>query len=498
MFDERELRDVVNLERGKPYSPFVSQGDVTRLRRAYADRGYLFVHVSKLERLVDGTIDVTFSIEEGRPARLRYLNAIGNDQTKRHYITREVDVSRGEVLTGRDVRRTQRRLSEMGLFSMVRPKTLVVDSTESIVDLEIHVRERKHGWYGFGFGFTSDERVRTSAEWGHRNVWGTARRVQASGAIGWDVDSLVTEGADRSSTERLLQATWVEPWVLGTPVEASFSVFHELDQKPQSFRYRTNGARATFSRDVSEFVSLFFTLQNDWVESTDTTLTSLDFTRQSVRIEGERDTRDNILDPRRGSVQRGTVQYSRLEGDYAYLKTLASTSNAVPQNPERSRLFAFRVQGGYIASFRDPGDEDPLNAVPYQDRFFIGGATSLRGYRREDVGPLGDDGLTRGGTVLFLANAELRFPLIWRLAGGMFLDAGNVWASPSDLKLSHVFGELTGRFSRLDLRYAAGVGVRLQTPVGPFRVDYARKLARDADTAFGRSTELHFSLGHAF
>jgi len=499
---EKELRDLVKLRAGGVYSPFVSSGDVERLLRAYVDRGYFFARVGRTEETTAEGMNVTFHIDEGRKATLRVVEATGNTQTKSKYIERELAVQEGGPVTGRQLREGQRRLTKLGLFSLARPRTVVVDSSTALVDVIVEVRERKQGWYGLGFGFTSDERVRTSGEWGHRNVFGTTRRVQLTGSIGWDVDSLFTRGADKDDTERNGNLTWVEPWVFGSRVEGSFSVFHSLDEKPRAFRYETNGLRAAFKREVSEFTDLFLTLEDEWVQSNDTTLVSEDFTRQNVGFSGERDRRDDLLDPRRGEVQRWSLRYSRVEGDYAYAKSLASTSHAWSKNRERSATTALRFELGYIRAFigsrgRAP-ENDALAEVPYQDRFFIGGATTLRGYRRDETGPIGTDGLARGGTFLLLANAEYRFPIWWRFGGALFLDVGNVWADPNELKVSRLYGSFAGEFSPLDVRTSIGAGLRAATPVGPLRLDYGRKLGSDLDSAYERPWDIHVSLGHAF
>jgi outer membrane protein insertion porin family len=238
------------------------------------------------------------------------------------------------------------------------------------------------------------------------------------------------------------------------------------------------------------------------VQSNDTTLVNSDYVRQNVGFGGERDRRDDLLDPRRGSVQRGDFRYSRLEGDYAYAKTLVSTSHAWSKGAAFRTTLAVRGEAGYIRAFIGSRgfavEDDPLAEVPYQDRFFLGGATTLRGYRRDEVGPLGTDGFTRGGTVLVLANAELRFPIFWRFQGGLFLDAGNIWADPADLKARRFIGAFGSDFSPLDLRYSLGVGLRAVTPVGPLRLDYGRKIGTGVGSAYARAWDVHVSLGHAF
>jgi len=498
---EHELSQKIRLAPGAPLSPFVLDGDRQRILLEYQERGYLYAACAGWYQLDDHSADVVYELREGVPARLQWVRTRGNATTQRHFITRELTLRYGELMSRSQLLRSQERLGKLGLFSHVHFVQEVADSSKGLVDLTIEVRERKHGWYGFGLGFSSDERATLSGEWGQRNIMGTTRRVRIDGGIGWEVDSLFTEGANKDLGEASAHATWVEPWFLGTRTEASFGIYHEFERQPSAVQTRTNGIRSTFQRELGRWVNVFLTLENEWVGSTDSTLRSQDYVTLATRFRTERDTRNNILDPTRGSFQRWTLEYAGPpNGDFSFAKTLLSTSHARSKRPYRQRVLAFRIQGGYIHPLRSEGVGEgvaSLVEIPYNDRFFIGGATTLRGYRKEQLGPLDEGGLSMGGRVHFLGNIEYRFPLIWKLAGGVFVDAGNIWADPRELKLSRLVGEFEGSYSRMDVRYTTGLGIRFQTPVGPFRVDYGHKLGA-ARREYARRWELHFSLGHAF
>jgi outer membrane protein insertion porin family len=118
--------------------------------------------------------------------------------------------------------------------------------------------------------------------------------------------------------------------------------------------------------------------------------------------------------------------------------------------------------------------------LPVGERFYVGGASTHRGFREMELGPKGDDGSSLGGESYLLANVELRTPLLGPVEGGLFLDVGNAWL---------------GRIEVSDLRWAAGAGLRLKTPVGPLRVDMGYLI----DRREGESrTVFHVALGHAF
>src|SRR5439155_23006151 len=138
-----------------------------------------------------------------------------------------------------------------------------------------------------------------------------------------------------------------------------------------------------------------------------------------------------------------------------------------------------------IGNISPPGGEQKL--VPFSKKYFLGGATSLRGWGRFEVSPLSASGLPLGGDSLFAFTSELRAALRGNLGGVLFLDAGNVWADAWGIKLG-------------DLRYAVGPGLRYQTPICPIRFDVGYQLnpidALLSNPAVpARRWRIHFSVG---
>jgi outer membrane translocation and assembly module TamA len=133
---------------------------------------------------------------------------------------------------------------------------------------------------------------------------------------------------------------------------------------------------------------------------------------------------------------------------------------------------------------------DPELNVPFYKRYFLGGASSLRGWGRFEVGPTSGFGLPLGGHTMLEGTSEVRLPL-WEDVGAVwFVDYGNVWSQAWDFNLN-------------DLRYAVGPGLRYLTPVGPIRVDFGYQLnpipnLRVDGEPERRHWRLHFSVGQAF
>jgi outer membrane translocation and assembly module TamA len=128
--------------------------------------------------------------------------------------------------------------------------------------------------------------------------------------------------------------------------------------------------------------------------------------------------------------------------------------------------------------------------VPFQKKYFLGGATSIRGWGRYEVGPLSGSGLPIGGNSMLAVSGELRATVFGKLGGVLFVDGGNVWAQSGGIRLN-------------DLRYAVGPGLRYQTPVGPLRFDFGYQLnpipdlVVDGEPAL-RHWRVHVSIGQAF
>jgi outer membrane protein assembly factor BamA len=188
------------------------------------------------------------------------------------------------------------------------------------------------------------------------------------------------------------------------------------------------------------------------------------------------------------------------------------------------------VRLGVVAPYAKSAEKGP-DGVPYEDRFFAGGASTVRGYRENSLGPqIQDeqeleelefssdtplaDSPARGGNYQLITNIEWRFPLPllsrWNFAGVLFYDGGNVWQNLADIRLKgfrlhSIPGEPDDPNSTKlwDYRYAFGTGLRLDTPFGPFRIDvgFPTKRARYVSVDEELTDEkvlYHFSLGYPF
>jgi outer membrane protein insertion porin family len=193
---------------------------------------------------------------------------------------------------------------------------------------------------------------------------------------------------------------------------------------------------------------------------------------------------DDQLNPSRGYLAAISLEQAGgwLPGSYNYFSTIGEVRGYY--TPHERVTVAARARYGAIAPF------GPASDVPFFKRFFLGGATSLRGWGRYEVAPLSGSGLPLGGNSLFESSVEVRAQVWGNLGLVAFVDAGTVWSEA-----------WSARFG--DLLYDAGPGVRYETPIGPLRLDFAYQLRQLEGLRIDgelqkRPWRIHFSIGHAF
>jgi outer membrane protein insertion porin family len=174
-----------------------------------------------------------------------------------------------------------------------------------------------------------------------------------------------------------------------------------------------------------------------------------------------------------------------------FWKATAGTSRFIPLS--KPVVLALGTRAGVASRFGEtkealiqdaPAGTDvriPL-LLPPNERFYVGGRSTIRGYEEDTVGPKLDDGTPTGGNVFLLLNAELRVTVVGSLGTVVFWDGGNTWLDQDSIRWT-------------DIKTTVGLGLRLNTPVGPLRLDYGHKLNWNPGEAHGT---FHFTLGHAF
>jgi len=550
---ESELREQVRLIEGEPAPMDLNDlgADIYAMRSLYWDRAFLDVHIASAMTVTSDAaadrlaVTIVYTIEPGPAYTIGAIDIFGNDQTRLDLITRELQVREGGLFAWGDVENSRRRLLETSLFRDVVMVPTDRDSTRGTAGLRVLVIERKPAFYEVGLGIGSRERIRLSAAWGHNNLWGTGRRLYLRGKLFWNVEPIL--GRRRSFSEGEInyrvEALYVNPHLRGSDFRLDLSSFIKRQTRGESALILNTYAVAIgtgrryglrwdhrigiqFKENQPERHPLAPPDLRERYEQADITDTRTNSLIYSVL----HDRRDDPFQPQGGSMASTEFQLAAdvLGGDNSFFKWWGAW-HKYAQVP-LGGVLAYRVRLGVAVPYGSSAAKGP-DGVPYDDRFFAGGASSVRGYRENILGPqiqdqkeldeleFGSgvplaDNPARGGNWQLIANVEWRFPLPllsrWNLAGVLFFDSGNVWAEAKDIQLkafrlrSYPGPPGDPNSTKLwDYRYSVGPGVRLDTPFGPFRLDVGFPLKRAAYFSLDVRIEdpkvvYHFSLGYPF
>jgi outer membrane protein insertion porin family len=441
--------------------------DVARARdillTSYVDEGYLHAELTPSIEFDETGREAVVSLHltAGPRTTVDRIIIAGLDMTRENVVRREMLLEEGGPLGPQRVVETQRRLSALGIFSHVAIHEMDPESIHER-SLVVSVAEAPRTVLSYGAGYSERDLVRASVEVTRRNLFGKGRSATAFARIGF-----------RGS--RFL-VTFREPYFLGKKRELFITFFGEEEDR-EGFDFERFGGlaqgvgnlgssrwsligrysyRKTRSFNIDEGIDVDREFQNSTFSGPSASLLL--------------DTRDDPLEPHRGVFLALDTQYSisRLGGDpYAKGFFQVATYKALPARI----LLALSGRLGLSATY---GADVPVQ-LPLPERFYAGGAYSLRGFEIDGVDQ-------NGGNAVLLGGAELRVPVAGSISAGLFADAGNTFPVVSDLDVAN-------------LRYAAGIGLRYSSPFGPLRVDWGYKLNRRGDESRYR---LHFAIGHAF
>lgn len=432
---------------------------------------------------------MTFTADQGKLAHFGPVEIVGNKSVGERIIRRQLTFKPGELYQRSVVQDSQRRLYGLELFQFANVEPLNQEQQPDEVPVRVTVAEGNHQRVNFGVGYGTEEKARVDAAYHHVNFFGGARSAGAH---------VRYSSLDRGARFDFNQPYFFAPhfslglegqqWYTYTPAYSSVVSGAKLTLTHRNNEHTSWSASVTSEYDRSAIAPDVFLNQsqrNNLIAiGLDPTTLEQAGTLNALGADFQHSTADNLLNAHRGyQVAFHAEEAGRLApGSFNYYLASADGRHYLPFG--ETVVFASRVQ---IGNIRPVGNE-PTN-VPFSKKYFLGGATSIRGWGRYEVSPL-DEGLPIGGNSMIAFSEELRATLRGNFGGVLFLDAGNVWADSFGFKLG-------------ELRYAVGPGLRYQTPVGPIRLDLGYQLNPTPDLIVNGSPQkrhyrLHFSIGQAF
>lgn len=468
--DDATVKDLLGVHPGDPFNQVDLQNGINRLLSRYVDLGFGNASVSVQRSAPSpGKIEVHLDIQEGQRVYIGQIIVQGNLLTHSRVVTRELTLKEGDAYSRAAGARASRRLIQLGLFSRVdvHPAPALEEEKGGRRDLIVSVDEARPKVIDFGVGYGTEDRLRGFVEASDRNLWGSGRSASIR--------------VQKSSIESNYSLNYREPWLFDYPVSGTARL-EQGTLKKVSYTTRTRGVQLGLEKSWGETYRTALAYRYSGIRflnvEPNAVLESEDQGRVTIASIAPtliRDSRDDPINPTRGSFTSVTYELSSLSlaSQVDFFKITGESRWYIPVS--KRVVLALAGRAGMARSY------GPTAVVPITERFFAGGATTVRGYRRDELGPKVGDTPT-GGNYLLIGNAELRFPLLLGFSGVVFVDTGNVWTAAREVSVGH-------------LRSTTGAGLRYSTPIGPLRLDYGRKLNRAPGESHG---EFYFTIGYPF
>lgn len=499
---EKSVRSILGLKQGAPYNPVRINTNLTLVDEEYQEKGKLYVKFDIQQEIKD-SVNIIINIDEGNDIYINKSWVNGVERMDSSYVLNEIAFNEGDLFNKSLMDKTKRNLLQTGFFSSASLVTHPAN-VDTLVNIEVRIREfQNRGTQDIEFGYTDIEAVPGinslvglggSVRWSDRMILGTNNRFDATGSMVMPTET----GFIYPRLNSEIKFSNQRPFKMKTPIQMKlfFQQFKNYGDESGPYVRRfglqySNIFRWNRQRSFLDIGARFELFDK-----------SEEFTNQieqrKFKIHLHQDNRDNPIYPQKGNVL--VFQLNSFGGVLGGNRTYNKYDIDLRQylSPLKKITVAGRINVGMISGWKADYDKDDsveIEKVLYE-KFYLGGSNTLRGLRplrffthatdnvdNNNDGIVDDpdesDKIPSGKTAKFLTNWEIRFPLFWKVGAVLFYDGGSISNDLTAIKPS-------------DLRWNRGVGITINLPIGPIRIDYGEDLNDPSIKQF------HFGLLYAF
>jgi outer membrane protein insertion porin family len=436
--------------------------DIKNIKHAFQNEGYAYVKVYPDIKKDGNFAIITYKVIPGKIVYIKNVTISGNTKTFDRVIRRNIFIAPGDKYSYQDITDSKYALQRTGYLEDVKIEEKRVSDNQ--IDLNVKVKEGLSGTLKAGVSYGSYSKFGVSFSVTEKNIFGSGQKLSAS--------------ADLSAKSQTYSISLYNPRVLDTKYSLNTSIFNEkfealsYDSHKKGF---TLGVGRMLSRNLNANVTYGYTKTklSDYDENELDYLKPTSTKSYVVGSLGYNST-DNYYFPTLGIKANASLEYAGLGGDEQYIKTLGSFKYFYPLKDETYKTYAvlkYRVKAGAI---KDNG------YLPIDEKFYLGGIGSVRGFSSYTISPKDSDGNYIGGKYEFVTGPEISTPINRKLKlwASAFVDYGAVGENSLDIS-----------------RASAGMEINWITPMGPLTLVFAKPLKKENDD----DTKIFdFSIGASF
>ena len=525
--DANSLYGELEIASGDTYSARDVENSIVNLTESIASSGYPFVEVVPRgdRNFENGTIDVTFLVDQGARVYVEEIVILGNDRTRDHVIRREFEMSEGDAFNQVLIKKTKSRLENLGFFDSVDITTRAGSAPDRVV-VVVRVADKPTGEFSIGGGYSSTGGASGEISFTEKNFLGRGQYLRVAGKFG------------ENDTNYSLSFT--EPYFLGYRMSAGFDLERNVSEADTYRRYASRTTSAllrlgvpitddlsvspfyTYSRNETQIdgsnidigpdgnpstadgpnpplVAPYNGLQGDRKGELSRALyrNNEEWTKSGFGYTVLYNTVDNRVTPREGTYLRFTQTLFGAGGDAGYLQTDGEVQNYTLLSEDFDVVGMLRARGGMINPFNNGKNYRAL------DNYFSS-SREVRGFESNGFGPRDPiTGDALGGLYHWNATAEVNFPMPFLpdnmgVRGAVFADVGQVWGMDGTTKSLYagvVPVSVRGDLNDDAVRASVGASIIWASPFGPLRFDYAVPVMQEK---YDRVREFTFGVSTAF
>lgn len=466
---QRRMQRRLDLTHGKRFTDQLLYSDVNKITTRFINRGYAYANTDFDLALLKDSTNISYTSTLGDICNFGQTTVQGNKYVKEKIIRRQLSYKADEMYRIDKLDKSRSNLYDLQLFRVVSLSPQMNRATmRNPIPITLTIEEMPKWSTKFGLGYGTEDKFRAFVDLTYRGLLGGSSRINLN-------------AKHSALMPYYVSVSWIQPQFFLKGLSVSINPYVQRQKEP-GYNTQTIGlklpANYNFTPQIRTSLAYYFEKVTQHLDSFNVDIPNPEndkflYSKSGLTGTFAWNTGAPVVSPvKGGSISVGAKLNGYLfGGDFSYTRLWVDLR-------KYQKLGDFVVSGRVMIGGIHSSDSSKF--IPVEDRFYSGGGNSNRGWARSMLGPLRQDGTPLGGKSILEMNAEVRYNVFWEIDIAAFMDVSNIWEE-----------SYSYNFSKLN--YAAGGGIRVNTPIGPVRVDVGVPIWNEK-----KSLQFFISIGQAF